>query len=56
MVSSLLMVEMALLLYDPEILWCDPVKMRSIGQIGKYEVLGFVYHTNYFISYLKSEA
>lgn len=55
-VSSLLMVKVALLLYDSEILWSPSVKIRSIAQNGKHKVLGFVYHTKYFISYLLSEA
>lgn len=54
--SSLLMVKVVLLLHDPEIMSSASVKIRSIEKIGKYEVLGFIRHKNYFISYLQSEA
>lgn len=53
MVSSLLIVKISLLLHDPEIMWSASVKIKSIDQIGKHEVLGFVYHTNYFIYIFK---
>lgn len=52
-VSSLLMVKVALLLYDSEILWSPSVKIRSIAQNGKQSVGVCLWHKVFYFIFAK---